>query len=91
MNAKDVQEIAEVCRMLSDPTRLTIVGLLTGGGKSVGALCDKLDRSQPTVSYHLGLLRHTGIVTAQRDGKKQIYSLNTKQLVPLKKWLWKVK
>ena len=91
MNAKDVQEIADVCRMLSDPTRVGLVTLLIGGGKSVGALCKTLDLPQPTVSHHLSLLRHTGIVTAERDGKKQIYSLNRARLAPLKRWLAKVK
>ena len=91
MNTRELQDIADVCRMLSDPTRLGIVALVTGGGKSVGALCDKLDLPQPTVSHHLALLRHTGLVTAQRDGKKRIYTLNRKQLVPLKKFLAKVK
>ena len=91
MSASDIQEIADVCRMLSDPTRLGIVGLLTGGGKSVGALCDKLDLPQPTVSHHLALLRHTSVLARVRKGKQMIYSLNNKQLAPLKKWLSKVK
>ena len=91
MKAQKMQDIAEVCGMLSDATRLGIVSLLTGGGKSVGALCDKLALPQPTVSHHLGLLRHTGLVTAERDGKKRIYSLNHAPLAPLKRFLAKVK
>jgi len=86
-----MQDIAEVCGMLSDATRLGIVALLTKSGKSVGTLCDKLGLPQPTVSHHLGLLRHTGLVTAERDGKKRIYSLKREQLTPLKKFLAKVR
>jgi len=91
MNAREVQDIADVCQMLGDPTRLGIVALLAKSQMSVGALCDKLDLPQPTVSHHLGLLRHTRVVNRERQGKKMIYSLNRKQLAPLKKFLAKVK
>ena len=91
MNAKEVPEIAEVCGMLGDATRLGIVALLAGGRKSVGALCEKMGLPQPTVSHHLALLRHTGVVDRQRKGKQMIYSLDRKRLAPLKKFLAKMK
>lgn len=87
MNARDVQDIEDVCRMLGDPTRLGIVALLAKSGKSVAALCDKLGLPLPTVSHHLGLLRRARLVSVERDRSKRIYSLNRKQLTPVKKFL----
>ena len=91
MGAMDVQEIVDVCKMLGDPTRLGIVALLAKKPKSVGTLCNELGLPQPTTSHHLALLRMSRLVHRQRKGKKMIYSLNRKQLVPLKKFLGKLK
>ena len=68
-----------------------IVALLAGGRKSAGALCEKMGLPQPTVSHHLALLRHTGLLNRVRKGKQMIYSLNRTQLAPLKKFLAKMK
>jgi len=91
MKAEELQDIVDGCKILGDPTRLSIMEILSKGSKSVGALCDRLGLPQPTTSHHLNLLRLTGLVTAKRDGKKRIHSLNRKQLAPLKKFLAKVK
>ena len=91
MNAEEMQNIVDVCKMLGDPTRVGIMEILAKGPKSVGALCDALDLPQPGVSHHLGLLRMSRLVTVERDGKKRIHSLNRKQLAPLKKFLAKLK
>ena len=85
-----MQDIVEVCRMFGDPTRLAIVEQLARAAMSVGQLCKKMGLPQPSMSHHLGLLRHTGIVNRERKGKQRIYSLNRKQLAPLKKFLGKI-
>ena len=60
---------------VSDPTRLQVILILSGGEKHVGALCDQLSQSQPAVSHHLALLRHGGIIAPRRQGKNNFYSL----------------
>lgn len=71
-----VQEAVSVMRLLADPTRLRLLGLLRGGEMNVTTLCSKLDLAQPTVSHHLGLLRSLALVCNRRDGKQVFYSLN---------------
>jgi DNA-binding transcriptional ArsR family regulator len=59
--------------LLSDPTRLGILGMLVTGPKSVGELCEGLGLTQPNVSYHLGLLRRGGLVIGTRKGQSIAY------------------
>lgn len=69
-------EAVGLMRMLGDPTRLRLLGLLQSGPMNVSALCKKLSLAQPTVSHHLGLLRQYKLVNNRRDGKQVFYSLN---------------
>jgi ArsR family transcriptional regulator len=59
--------------LLSDPTRLGILGMLVAGPKKVAALCKGLGLKQPNVSYHLGLLRRGGLVIGTRKGQSIAY------------------
>jgi ArsR family transcriptional regulator len=60
--------------MLSDPTRLGILQLLSKGPSTVTKLCDSLGLKQPAASHHLGLLRMGRLVEGTRKGKSVIYS-----------------
>ena len=62
-------------RHLSDPTRLEIIMSLAEGEQDVSTLCFHLSQSQPSVSHHLALLRHGGIIAARRKGPKNFYEL----------------
>jgi DNA-binding transcriptional ArsR family regulator len=79
-DAESALEMASLMRLLSDPTRIRVLGLLRPGEMNVTALCAELDLAQPTVSHHLGLLRSAGLVQTRRDGKQIFYSLNPAHL-----------
>lgn len=61
--------------MLSDPTRLRIVRALLNSDLCVCELSDGLQVSQSTLSNHLAVLRHTRIVTTQRNGNWIYYHI----------------
>ena len=72
----DVLELqAEVLRTLAHPRRLAIVHELAIGPHEVGRLAAELGLSQPNVSQHLAVLRATGLVEAERDGREVRYRL----------------
>ena len=50
-------EVAEVFAALASPVRSALVHHLTTGPKTVGALVESLELSQPLVSQHLRILR----------------------------------
>ena len=66
----------DTLKLLSDPTRLRLVALLTQEELSVAELQEILDMGQSRISSHLALLRQGGLVTDRRQGKKTFYSLN---------------
>ena len=76
MSKQRIQHLCELCRVLSDQTRLTLLLTLQDGEKHVSELCRKLRLPQPTVSHHLGLLRIHGMVRNRRRGKLVFYSTN---------------
>lgn len=69
------QELAELFKAMSDPTRVRIIGLLAHVEMCVGDIALVLDKSQPAISYQLRLLRHARLVTVRRDGQHIFYTL----------------
>lgn len=69
-------DCAEKLRVLSDPTRLSVVELLMEGPKRVGQLNEVLGIEQSLLSHHLRVLRDAGFVVTQRDGKGVLYDLS---------------
>lgn len=66
---------AELCKMLSHPTRLRILEQLKSEQKTVGDLVETLGVNQPTVSQHLSELKKSGLVKAERDGAHMRYEI----------------
>ena len=80
MNSEQAREIAEVCKMLADGTRVQMVVELAKGQKSVSAISEALGINQPTASHHLALLRMSGLLNRERQGKQMFYRVNKKRL-----------
>lgn len=85
----EVEELAEIFKALSDPTRLRLIKLLNecssgedvpdrcdGGALCVNALTNKLGVTQSAVSQHLRVLRQAGLVRGERRGSFVHYSLD---------------
>ncbi|MCB0913382.1 MAG: winged helix-turn-helix transcriptional regulator, partial [Propionibacteriaceae bacterium] len=70
----DLDQAAEVLRLLADPTRLAILTMLDGAELSVGEIADQLQRPLPAVSQHLAKLRTGRLVTTRRAGTSVYYS-----------------
>ena len=61
--------------VLADPTRLTILTLLLEQPHSVGELVTKTGLPQSRISNHLACLRWCRFVTAERQGRRVIYTI----------------
>ena len=68
-------KLDELLRSAGDLTRLRILNLLREGRVCVCDLQQVLGLPQPTVSRHLAVLRHAGLVTDTRSGNRVLYSL----------------
>lgn len=71
----DLARVSEVFKALSEPIRVQLILLLTGGERSVMALVEALDQPQSTVSRHLALLRSADLVKTRREGPSVYYRL----------------
>jgi ArsR family transcriptional regulator, arsenate/arsenite/antimonite-responsive transcriptional repressor len=65
----------ELLKAAGEPTRLRILNLLSRGSVCVCDIQSVLGIPQPTISRHLGVLRHAGLVRDDRQGTRMIYSL----------------
>ena len=61
---------------LSDETRLRIVEMLSHGERCVCDLQDAVDAAQSRLSFHLKVLKDSGLVTDRREGRWMYYALN---------------
>lgn len=66
---------ARFLRCISEPTRLRIIKLLSGGEKCVGDIVGATGRDQPLVSHHLKALKDCGIVASEQRAQKIFYRL----------------
>jgi ArsR family transcriptional regulator len=72
---------ASVCKALTHPVRIQILGLLREGEMAVGDICRMTGRTQPNISQHLNVMRTKGFVSASRRGSKVYYRLTDLKLV----------
>ncbi len=68
--------IAQRFKVLGEPLRLRLLHALREGERSVGALVDALDCSQPNVSKHLRILARAGMVSRRREGGHVYYAIS---------------
>ena len=75
---KDQVDLAvEVFRMMADPTRITLLWLLTTRELSVNDLATTSQRSQTSVSQHLAKLRMARLVQTRRQGNQIFYRIDS--------------
>lgn len=85
MAAMRLENVLAFFKVLSDESRLKIVGVLASQERSVEELANLLDLRAPTVSHHLGRLKEAGLVSMRSEGTTHMYSLNAKELKALSK------
>jgi DNA-binding transcriptional ArsR family regulator len=70
-----LQTVAFVAKSLSDENRLRILLCVNNGKKSVSAIVEELNLSQPLVSHHLKELRRSLLVKVERRGPFIYYEI----------------
>jgi DNA-binding transcriptional ArsR family regulator len=70
---------------LANPLKIGIITLLKEKNMSVSQLVLGLGIEQSKLSHALKSLRDCNIVNVSKEGKKRIYSLNKKTIIPMLK------
>ncbi len=76
----------DVFTALADPTRRSIVEMLTHGELEAGAIAQRFDISRPAVSRHLRMLRESDLVCARKEGTRRLYRLEGHALGEVAAW-----
>jgi DNA-binding transcriptional ArsR family regulator len=78
-----VQSVADIFRLLGDPTRVRLVDALSHGERCVCDLARLVGLTESAVSHQLRLLRAARLVRARRTGRMAYYSLDDHHVVGL--------
>ena len=72
-----MSSIIKSLKLLSDPTRIRILLLLSNEALNVAELQEILGMGQSRISTHLLQLRNEGLVNSARSGKNNVYTIST--------------
>lgn len=70
----------DVFQAIADPTRRSILLLVTTQAMTAGAIASNFDTARPTVSKHLRILAECELLEQEQKGREVIYSLNAKKM-----------
>ena len=73
--------------VLADPTRRSIIEMLSSGDRNAGQIAASFSVSRPAISRHLRVLREAGLVVATERAQQRIYRLQPQQLTAVREWI----
>ncbi len=87
LDAPAADQLARAFRAMADPVRLRLLSMIAAAPSGEVCACDlatPLQKSQPTISHHLKVLREAGLVTSRKRGTWVHYRVNPEQLAALR-------
>jgi DNA-binding transcriptional ArsR family regulator len=85
MTANDFPTLLNFFKLLSNESRLKLIGILSQRESSVEELAALLALKEPTVSHHLNKLKELNLVQMRQSKNTHIYQLNSEALQELSK------
>ncbi len=83
LDDRTVQAVADVFKLLGDPTRVRLVDALSHGERCVCDLAALVKLSESAVSHQLRLLRSARLVRVRRTGRQAFYALDDHHVLGL--------
>ena len=81
MDKINFEEVSEIFKALSHPTRVKIIaGLIIKNECNVSKMVEGLGIPQPTVSQHLNILKSARIIEGYRKGNQICYKVVNEQV-----------
>ena len=77
---KHLKRMAEMFKVMNDPTRLKIINALLIAEMCVCDIAALMNMTQPSISHHLKVLRQSELIKYRRDGKVIYYSLDDEHI-----------
>lgn len=70
----------DVFQAIADPTRRSILLLVTTQAMTAGAIASNFDTARPTVSKHLQILTECELLKQEQNGREIYYHINAKKM-----------
>jgi ArsR family transcriptional regulator, lead/cadmium/zinc/bismuth-responsive transcriptional repressor len=83
LSGQSLQSVAEVFKLLGDPTRVKILDALSHGERCVCDISTLVAISESAVSHQLRLLRTARLVKVRRVGRLAFYDLDDHHVIGL--------
>ena len=83
MTPRTVEALADIFRVLGDPTRVRILDALSGGELCVCDIASFVGISESAVSHQLRLLRGLRLVRPRRAGRLVYYAIDDQHILEL--------
>ena len=77
---------SDIFNAIAETQRRDILVYLAPQERHVSDIVANFSLSQPSVSKHLRVLRHVGLVDVRREGRQMFYRTNADALRPLHEW-----
>ena len=79
-DSKQISDLVEIFKIISEPNRLKILCLLKSGSKCVCEIQKMLDLKQNLVSHHLKVLKEVDLIDYEKQGQWKHYCLNWSEI-----------
>jgi len=81
--SEQLDSLAELFKILSDPTRMKILWTLDRNELCVCDIANVLNMTKSAISHQLSILRNYGVVRSRRVGKEVYYVLDDRHISQL--------
>ncbi|MDC3072752.1 metalloregulator ArsR/SmtB family transcription factor [Prochlorococcus sp. AH-716-O10] len=83
----DNDQFIGIMESLSDPIRINIIELMMGGEICVCDIVKVTGLSQSKISYHIKILKDSGLISDRQEGRWVYYKLDLEVLSDIKNWI----
>jgi len=77
----------DIFQAISDPTRRTILVLLTSQSMTAGAIASNFNAARPTISKHIQILNECDLLKVKQQGREIYYGLKIDKIKEIDDWL----
>ena len=83
----DSDHFIGIMESLSDPIRINILELMMGGEICVCDIVKLTGLSQSKISYHIKILKDSGLISDRQEGRWVYYKLDLEVLSDIENWM----
>lgn len=84
---KDFASELEILKAISEPTRLTIINMLSLSEMCARSLLKGLSITQPTLSHHMKVLTDCGLVSGRKEATWMYYTINKERAEQFQRYI----